>query len=69
MSLPQKVILPALGGKKPDNKLNRVVFPEPFGPIMPATWPSWRLKLTWLTATRPSKRLVKFWVLIRSDII
>src|SRR5262249_7769270 len=50
--------LPAVGVSAPAIKPTRVVFPAPFGPIMPSTSP-WRTeKLMASTAGRPPKRFV-----------
>src|SRR5215813_7076180 len=43
----------------PEIKLNRVLFPEPLGPMMPRISPSSRLRSTFDKATRPSNRLEK----------
>ncbi len=58
MSSPKKVMRPSVGGKKPDSKLKRVVFPDPFGPMMPVTSSFLIEKFTLLTAMRPPKCLL-----------
>ena len=40
-------------------KLNKVVFPEPLGPMMPVIEPFFTFKLQFETAVRPPKVLVK----------
>eukprot|EP01022_Parablepharisma_sp_SALTPOND_P023847 TRINITY_DN5217_c0_g3_i1.p1 TRINITY_DN5217_c0_g3~~TRINITY_DN5217_c0_g3_i1.p1 ORF type:complete len:539 (+),score=121.08 TRINITY_DN5217_c0_g3_i1:947-2563(+) len=45
-SCPPKDTAPPLGGKQPESRLNKVVLPEPLGPITPATCPSSKLKFT-----------------------
>src|SRR5436309_10533946 len=55
---PRKLRRPASGRQKPAMQLNRVVLPEPFGPISPTISPSRTAKSTPSTATRPPKRLV-----------
>ena len=39
------------GGAEPLNRRSNVVFPEPFGPRMPASVPSVRLRVTPLTTS------------------
>ncbi len=41
-------------------RLTNVVFPDPFGPIMPNNSPLWRSKLTPTTARTPPKLLLTF---------
>src|SRR5437870_206943 len=39
-------------------RLNRVVFPAPFGPMSPVIWPCSMLQCTWCSASSPPKRFV-----------
>src|SRR3954466_8605953 len=39
MSRPHKRIVPAMGGSTPAIRLNSVLLPAPFGPMMPSTSP------------------------------
>ena len=50
-----KVTVPSSGGRKPLSKLNSVVLPAPFGPMMPRISPSPTVKLAWATARKPPK--------------
>lgn len=58
MSLPLKMILPEVGLTNPVIQLTMVVLPEPFGPMMPNTSPSFKWKLTRFKARMPPKVLV-----------
>jgi hypothetical protein len=58
MSSLKKKIRPSVGGKKPESRLKKVVFPDPFGPMMPAASPSLIANFTLLTAMRPPKCLL-----------
>src|SRR5436309_521595 len=53
---PRKLRLPASGRYKPAMQLNRVVLPDPLGPISPTISPSSTCRSTWSSAARPPKR-------------
>src|SRR4051812_41468458 len=55
MSWPSNTICPELGGSNPLIRLNRVVLPAPFGPIMLLNSPWRTASETLLTATLPPK--------------
>ena len=57
ISSPWKRMVPALTGRLPAMRLNRVVLPAPFGPITALILPAGTPKLTSLTACRPPNRL------------
>ena len=60
-SWPSKTMLaPGSGAMKPVSRLYRVVLPAPFGPRMPTISPRSTEKLTFLTACRPPKCLLRF---------
>src|SRR3569833_3649936 len=59
MSLPSRAIVPAVGARKPDSMLKKVVLPAPFGPMTAKRLPSGTSRSISLLATRPSKRLVR----------
>src|SRR5689334_19707042 len=52
------MIFPALGGCAPAMRLNMVVLPAPFGPMMPKISRSFTSKVTSRTAARPPKNFV-----------
>src|SRR5215471_1675229 len=51
-------MLPAVGARSPDNRLIKVVFPAPLGPITACTTPLVSSIETLLTAVRPPNTLV-----------
>ena len=55
MLRPSSSTSPALGCRKPLSRLNSVVLPAPFGPMMPRISPLCSVKLTSCTALRPPK--------------
>ena len=55
MLRPSSSTSPALGARKPFSRLNAVVLPAPFGPMMPRIMPSRTSKPTSSTAFRPPK--------------
>src|SRR2546428_9178904 len=59
MSSPPKTMVPAVGRRKPERRLNHVVLPTPFGPRRPTTSPSSTVRSTWLTAASPPKCFVR----------
>src|SRR6185312_16936438 len=67
MSLPFQTTRPALGGSNPASRLSNVVFPDPFGPNIPMISPLLIANDTSDTATRPPKRLVRFWTSSSTD--
>ena len=61
ISLPLSVMLPAVGRITPEMRLNKVVFPAPFGPMTPIISPvptakptSWRMRAPPICRPRPS---------------
>src|SRR4051794_16165683 len=50
MSAPSRVTTPAWHRWTPETALKVVVFPAPFGPISPTTWPAWTSSETSSTA-------------------
>src|SRR5437016_4347904 len=58
MSLPAKNTRPSSAARNPQTRLNRVVLPAPFGPMIACSRRGASARLTWSTATRPPKRLV-----------
>ena len=56
---PSRRICPWSGKKVPAIRLNRVVFPAPFGPINPVISPVWISKLIPFTARTPPKCLFR----------
>ena len=57
------MILPEVGGRAPVTRLKKVVFPDPFGPMIAVIEPFSNSKLTSLTAVNPPNFLVKPFVL------
>src|SRR2546428_3977878 len=55
---PCKRMLPWSGANSPAIRLNRVVFPAPFGPMSPVIWPCSMLQCTPCSASSPPKRFV-----------
>ena len=55
ISSPRNLMLPVVG-TKPVMPSMKVVFPAPFGPMSPTSWPSSTVKSTASTARRPPKR-------------
>src|SRR4030043_1345960 len=68
MSSPKKKICPSVGGKKPESRLKKVVFPDPLGPMMPAASPSLIANVTLFSAMRPPKCLLNPSTVRISDI-
>jgi len=62
ISLPRNRTRPEDGFTKPVMQLTVVVFPDPFGPMMPRISPSPTSKLTRLSAMMPPKVLVISWI-------
>jgi len=60
--LPLKYIAPESGFVKPVIRLNRVVFPAPFGPIRPRVSPATICRLKLSTATIPPNRLLRLFI-------
>lgn len=60
--------VPTIRIKTPLTRLNSVVFPDPFGPMMPRISPSSTVKLTSLTAATPPKVLVAFLTVSRGMV-
>src|SRR5438046_3685552 len=58
MSHPLNMIIPVVGTRAPVIRLNSVVLPAPFGPMIERTSPCSMLRLTRFTAARPPKRRV-----------
>ena len=58
MSRPAENTRPASGERNPHTRLNSVVFPAPFGPMIACSRRGASARLTLSTATRPPKRLV-----------
>jgi hypothetical protein len=58
ISLPLKNIFPDVGFNSPVMTLKRVVFPAPFGPMIPLTSPSWTEQVTLSRAVKPPKRII-----------
>src|SRR5689334_17087137 len=56
MRSPRKRTCPAVGRSAPTRQEKSVVFPAPFGPMMPKTSPSFTSKSTADSASRPPKR-------------
>ena len=59
MSRPAKVTVPASGLSSPVTRLNTVVLPAPFGPMMLTNSPSATLSDSASTAVTPPKRRVR----------
>src|SRR6185312_854197 len=55
---PRNLTSPDVARVMPVTTSKNVVFPAPFGPAMPKTWPGWTDIDTSSTATRPPKRFV-----------
>src|SRR3990172_2170835 len=61
MSSPSKTMRPPGSGLyTPEIRLNSVLLPEPFGPMMPCTSPGITARSTSDTAVSPPNRLVRF---------
>src|SRR6266516_3382444 len=61
ISRPSRLTVPDCGRRTPVMTLNRVVLPDPFGPIKPRISPARLVRSTRLRAVRPPKRIVMSW--------
>ena len=62
MSCELKKTLPEFGLRFPEIRLNRVVFPDPLGPIIPVIVPSLIFNEQFETAARPPKYFVRLFI-------
>src|SRR5512147_3160376 len=67
--LPWKMISPSVGWYTPETILMKVDLPAPLSPSRPITWPGKISMLMSLTATRPPKRLVRFFALNKGSML